>query len=57
MEHNIEDYILLNFNLPSVDFRTGLRNFINWAITQTVPEDFKDYEKSIIELKEKGLLK
>jgi len=60
IRHNYADLTLLRDVLdfiPTVDFRTGLRNFIDWAITQTVPEDFKDYEKSIIELKEKGLLK
>jgi dTDP-L-rhamnose 4-epimerase len=60
IRHNYADLKLvkqiLNFE-PKIDFKTGLHNFIDWAITQSFPNDFKDYEKSINELKEKGLLK
>ncbi|WP_416441171.1 NAD-dependent epimerase/dehydratase family protein [Leeuwenhoekiella sp. A16] len=40
---------------PKVDFETGINNFVNWVNSQEVKSD--SYDKSINEMKEKGLLK
>lgn len=44
----------LEFN-PQIDFDTGLANFANWVKTQKIQKD--EFEKSIAELKAKGLFK
>lgn len=42
---------------PQWSFKDGLHSFIDWALEQKdIPKDTTDYRKSIIELKEKGLL-
>lgn len=47
---------IINFR-PKWDFKTGLHKFIDWVVTENdIPKDFKDYKKSLNELKEKGLL-
>ena len=40
---------------PKVDFKTGISNFVDWVENQEVEAD--NYEKSIKEMKEKGLYK
>lgn len=40
---------------PTTFFREGAKNFAKWVLDQSVPEDL--YEKSLNELKRKGLLK
>lgn len=44
----------LNFN-PKYDFATGLKQFTNWVLTQKIGS--LNYEDSLKELKDKGLLK
>ena len=45
---------VLGFN-PKTPFDTGLRNFVDWVKQQEVKSD--NYDKSIIEMKKKGLMK
>ena len=45
---------LLGFN-PKYDFQKGITEFVKWVKKQEIKED--KYEKSIQELKEKGLMK
>ena len=40
---------------PKIDFKTGISNFVDWVESQEVEED--NYNKSIQEMKEKGLYK
>lgn len=40
---------------PKMPFDTGLRNFVDWVKQQEVKSD--NYDKSIIEMKKKGLMK
>ena len=58
IRHNYADLkkirTLLGF-VPKVNFNTGISNFVKWVETQHIEED--NYEKSIIEMKEKGLYK
>ena len=58
IRHNYADLTkiktLLGFE-PKVDFVKGISNFVNWVETQNVEED--NYEKSIEEMKKKGLYK
>ena len=58
IRHNIADlsniFTKLGFS-PKIMFAEGITNFTNWVNTQEVEED--NYEKSINELKEKGLYK
>jgi dTDP-L-rhamnose 4-epimerase len=44
----------LNFR-PSIDFKTGLKKFVDWVMSQEVNED--NYSQSIKEMKAKGLFK
>ena len=57
IRHNYADLTkinkLLGF-LPKYNFQQGLSNFVDWVKLQKIQED--KYEKSIIELKSKGLL-
>jgi dTDP-L-rhamnose 4-epimerase len=39
---------------PAVDFRTGLKHFLDWASTQQLGQD--TYERSLQELQDKGLM-
>ena len=41
--------------IPKFDFVTGLTFFVNWVKTQEVVED--NYDKSVVELRNKGLIK
>lgn len=58
IRHNFADISkiksLLNFN-PKVDFNSGIQKFADWVNQQTIQEDL--YDKSIIEMKNKGLYK
>ena len=45
---------LLGFN-PKYDFQKGITEFVKWVKKQEIKED--KYEKSIQELKKKGLMK
>lgn len=58
IRHNYADLTKINKKLgfvPSVDFETGMGRFVDWVNQQEVVED--NYEKSIAEMKEKGLYK
>jgi dTDP-L-rhamnose 4-epimerase len=58
IRHNFADISkikqLLDFT-PSTNFKTGIKKFANWVETQAIKKS--NYEQSIIEMKEKGLLK
>jgi dTDP-L-rhamnose 4-epimerase len=58
IRHNLADLgkarELLGFE-PKVDFRTGIGRFTQWVLSQEVEED--NYERSILEMQEKGLFK
>ena len=58
IRHNYADLSkiesLLGFN-PKYDFQKGITEFVKWVKTQEIKED--KYEKSIQELKKKGLMK
>jgi len=58
IRHNYADLTkakhLLAFS-PKFDFQTGISSFVDWVKTQEVKED--KYDKSITELKLKGLIK
>lgn len=60
IRHNYADLSLANKVIgfvPKWDFKSGLHKFIDWVVLENdIPKDFKDYENSLIELKEKGLL-
>ena len=57
IRHNYADITkarrLLNY-LPAVDFDTGIGEFVKWVLQQPLQQD--DYEKSLHELKAKGLM-
>lgn len=58
IRHNYADLTKITSKLgfmPKVDFEEGIRRFTNWVNTQEVKED--NYEKSIAEMKEKGMYK
>lgn len=60
IRHNFADLTLiksvLDYN-PQWSFEKGLHQFIDWVLTQgDIPANLNDYEKSLKELKEKGLL-
>ena len=58
IRHNFADISkakkLLGFE-PKIDFVTGISSFADWVNTQEVEQD--NYEKSIEEMKKKGLYK
>lgn len=58
IRHNFADIKkienLLSFQ-PAVEFKTGLKKFIDWVHAQQIPTS--TYDESINEMKEKGLLK
>lgn len=58
IRHNFADIKkakrILDFN-PKFSFNDGVLNFVQWVKKQKIMED--NYEKSVIKLKEKGLLK
>lgn len=58
IRHNYADLTKINTKLgfmPKIDFEEGIKRFTNWVNTQEVKED--NYEKSIAEMKEKGMYK
>ena len=58
IRHNYADISKINKYLgfkPKIDFDTGLAKFASWVKTQKIQQD--DFEKSIAELKAKGLFK
>jgi dTDP-L-rhamnose 4-epimerase len=58
IRHNLADLDkarrLLGY-APSVGFDTGIKRFVEWVLRQPVQRD--DYDKSLRELKEKGLMR
>ena len=58
IRHNFADITkiksMLGF-MPKVSFETGIDKFTKWVLSQEVEQDL--YEKSLMELKSKGLLK
>ncbi|MGL4533674.1 MAG: NAD-dependent epimerase/dehydratase family protein [Fusobacteriaceae bacterium] len=58
IRHNYADLTKIKEKLgfePRFDFKTGISNFVQWVETQKVEQD--NYEKSIEEMKKKGLYK
>lgn len=58
IRHNFADISLIHKDLnwsPKVDINTGLQNFSKWVLSQKLPE--LKYEKSLEEMKEKGMFK
>ncbi len=58
IRHNYADLTKINAKLgftPKIDFKQGIGRFTNWVNTQEIKED--KYEKSIAEMKEKGMYK
>lgn len=60
IRHNYADLKLaekiINF-VPEWSFKQGLHSFLKWVLSQEdIPSDTNDYKKSLVELKEKGLL-
>lgn len=58
IRHNYADLTKIKSKLgfePKVDFKEGIKQFTNWVNTQEVKED--NYEKSIAEMKERGMYK
>jgi len=58
IRHNKADISKINSYLgytPKVSFKHGLQRFVKWVKSQEIQSD--NYEKSIIELKDKGLIK
>ena len=58
IRHNFADLVkmkkLLNFT-PKISFDEGIDKFTRWVLSQPIPENY--FEKSLEEMKEKGLLK
>lgn len=58
IRHNYADMTKIKSKLgfvPKIDFDEGIKRFTTWVNTQEVQED--NYEKSIAEMKEKGMYK
>jgi dTDP-L-rhamnose 4-epimerase len=58
IRHNYADISLINNLLgfePKINFKSGCKKFVEWVLSQPINESM--YEKSLEELKEKGLLK
>jgi dTDP-L-rhamnose 4-epimerase len=58
IRHNYADLTKIKSKLgfvPKVDFKEGIKRFTTWVNTQEIKED--NYEKSIAEMKEKGMYK
>jgi dTDP-L-rhamnose 4-epimerase len=58
IRHNFADMRLIKEDLnyeAKIDFKTGLKNFSEWVSSQTIEES--QYEKSIEEMKSKGIMK
>ena len=60
IRHNYADLNLIKSTIgfvPKWDFKKGLHKYIDWVLQQSdIPKDTNDYKKSLVELKEKGLL-
>ena len=60
IRHNFADLKLIKEVIgfePKWSFKEGLHSFIDWALLQNdLPKDTTDYIKSLVELKDKGLL-
>lgn len=58
IRHNFADLVkmkkLLNFT-PKISFEEGIDRFTRWVLNQPIPENY--FEKSLEQMKEKGLLK
>lgn len=57
IRHNFADLRIANDlgYFPKINFEEGIKRFIDWAKTQPLVEN--SYEKSLLELQQKGLLK
>lgn len=58
IRHNFADLSKIKNKLkfsPSYDFKTGVKNFTQWVLTQSIEKD--SYKQSIEEMKSKGLFK
>ena len=58
IRHNVADTTVLRTVLgyePQTDFRTGVRRFVEWVLTEPVEES--GYERSLKEMSERSLLK
>ncbi|MEC7646423.1 MAG: SDR family NAD(P)-dependent oxidoreductase [Bacteroidota bacterium] len=58
IRHNYADLTKIKSVLgfrPKIDFQNGVNEFVKWVKTQNIMED--KYENSIMELKQKGLIK
>ncbi len=58
IRHNYADLTKVKSKLgfiPKMDFKEGIKRFATWVNTQEIKED--NYEKSIAEMKEKGMYK
>jgi dTDP-L-rhamnose 4-epimerase len=58
IRHNFADMSLIKHDLnyeAKIDFKTGLKNFTDWVSSQTI--EASQYEKSIEEMKSKGIMK
>ncbi len=60
IRHNFADLSLAKDKIgfvPQWSFKQGLHRFLDWVLTQNdIPQDTQDYQKSLKELKDKGLL-
>jgi dTDP-L-rhamnose 4-epimerase len=61
IRHNFADLKLVEKTLdfkPQWHFKEGLHKFIDWALQQSdIPQNVDDYQTSLTELKDRGLLK
>ena len=58
IRHNLADLTLARSLLgyaPQVDFGTGIEHFVQWVLTQPLPND--RYERSLNELRQRGLMR
>lgn len=58
IRHNLADISLIKETIgftPKVNFAIGIKRFIEWVLLQ--PFEMDKYEESLIEMKEKGLMK
>ena len=58
IRHNFADISLIKVKIdfsPKVNFEQGIKNFVDWVLSQECCED--KYEESLDEMREKGLMK
>ena len=58
IRHNFADLTNISNKLgftPKYNFEDGIQNFVDWVNQQQIEED--NYEKAMLEMKEKGLYK